>query len=91
MSSAEDEILNPNIPDLPSKAEVYKLCRKSDRYINHLIYTGKGRKISIKFGNATMAEARTQQFFYEQISRHPHSSIRIPEVYHAFTMNYGAY
>lgn len=57
----EDKILNPNIPNLPSKEEVVTLSLKKGYHLtNYLIYTStNSRKFFIKYANATMAEAHT--------------------------------
>lgn len=86
--STNDEILSPNITesDLPSKEQVVKLCRKNGINANHLTHTHNDRKFFIKYNNVKMAEARNQH-----PSRGFDVSIRIPEIYHAFTSRYRTY
>jgi len=78
------EILNPSITNLPSKATVIKLCRKKGFDHNHITYSTEDKDIFIKYNTATMDEAHTQLFFYEQIKKKRDSVIQIPEIYHAF-------
>lgn len=95
MLITDDEILNPNIPDLPSKKEVIRLCRKhrSDSDTSHLTYPSpNGRTFFIKYRNASMAEARTQLYLHDRIiAARPRTTIRIPEIYHALDSNSGTY
>ncbi|KAJ9213499.1 hypothetical protein DTO166G4_4942 [Paecilomyces variotii] len=83
------EILNPSIANLPSKATVIKLCKKKGFRHNHITYSTDDKDIFIKYNNASMDEAHTQLFFYEQIMKKRDSVIRIPEIYHAFETELG--
>ncbi|KAL4882760.1 hypothetical protein BJY04DRAFT_216859 [Aspergillus karnatakaensis] len=85
MFVADREILNTSIPDLPSKDQVVELCRQKGHDYNHLTYrTENGKTVFIKYNNAKMAEAHAQLFFYTHISANPQSTMRIPELYHAW-------
>ena len=88
MLVTDDEILNPAmIDDLPSKDLVEKLCRRKGYSYNHLKYTSpdSGKDYFIKYNNATMSEAHAQLFFYtEVVQKNPNSTIRIPQLYHAW-------
>jgi hypothetical protein len=88
MHITDDELLNPNITNLPSKDEVIALIalyRKKGSSTNHLVYNSSdGRRFFIKYGNVIMAEARTQLYFFNRISTRPDITIHIPEIYHAF-------
>jgi hypothetical protein len=89
MLITRNEILNPSIPNLPSKDLVITLCRQKGSDCNHLTYSTGGKDIFIKYNNATMDEAHAQLFFYNQIITKSHSTIRIPEIYHAFKSDNG--
>ncbi|KAI9374046.1 hypothetical protein BJX61DRAFT_551835 [Aspergillus egyptiacus] len=85
MIVTDKEIFNPSIPDLPSKDEVVKLCRQKGLDYNRLTYTSaNGKVFFIKYNNAKMAEAHAQLFFYSHIKANSQSTIRIPELYHAW-------
>ncbi|KAJ9257924.1 hypothetical protein DTO207G8_1701 [Paecilomyces variotii] len=84
MLITEKEILNPSIPDLPSKELVIELCKREGSRRNHLTYSSKDREIFIKYNNASMSEAHTQLFFYNYMMSKDNPVFRIPEIYHAF-------
>ncbi|KAL4780144.1 hypothetical protein BJX76DRAFT_351209 [Aspergillus varians] len=85
MIVTDNEIFNPSIPDLPSKDQVVKLCRQKGLDYNHLTYTtANGKILFIKYNNAKMAEAHAHLFFYSHVNANPESTIRIPELYHAW-------
>lgn len=90
MLITQNEILNPSITNLPSKNHVIKLCRKQGPYDNHFAYSAGDRDIFIKYNNASMDEAHSQLFFYNEIMKNSHSMIRIPEIYHAFKTDTGS-
>ncbi|KAJ9241018.1 hypothetical protein DTO271D3_1110 [Paecilomyces variotii] len=89
MIITKSEILNPSVANLPSKATVIKLCKKKGFRHNHITYFTDDKDIFIKYNNASMDEAHTQLFFYEQIMKKRDSVIRIPEIYHAFETELG--
>lgn len=94
MIVTDEEIFNPSVPDLPSKDQVVKLCRQKGADYNRLTYTAPNGKIFfIKYNNATMPEAHAQLFFSSHINANPQSTIRIPELYHAWQADhsYSAY
>lgn len=92
MLITEKEILNPSIPDLPSKDLVIELCRREGARRNHLTYSSKYRDIFIKYNNASMSEAHTQLFFYNYMMSKDNPVFRVPEIYHAFqTERQGTY
>jgi hypothetical protein len=79
------EILNRAIPDLPSKELVARLCKRKGPDFNHVIYSSaNGKNFFIKYNNASMNEAHSQLFFYDQIAKKEDATIRIPQIYHAF-------
>jgi hypothetical protein len=80
----DDEIFNPAIRHLPTKELVMDLCRLKGTDHNSLKYSTKGKDFFIKYNNATISEAHAQLFFYSRINSNPNSSIRIPEIYHAW-------
>lgn len=85
MIVTDKEILNPSVPDLPSKDQVVELCRQKGLAYNHLTYTTVNGKIFfIKYNNVKMAEAHAQLFFSTCINANSQSSIRIPELYLAW-------
>ncbi|BCS25047.1 uncharacterized protein APUU_41491A [Aspergillus puulaauensis] len=85
MIVTDKEILNPSVPDLPSKDQVVELCRQKGLGYNHLTYTTVNGKIFfIKYNNIKMAEAHAQLFFSTCINANSQSSIRIPELYLAW-------
>lgn len=85
MIVTDREIFNPSVPDLPSKDQVVELYRQKGRKHNRLTYTApSGKTFFIKYNNTRMAEAHAQLFFYSRINANPQSTIRIPELYHAW-------
>lgn len=90
MIVADREIFNPNIPNLPTRDEVEKLCRQKGFERHHLVYIANDTRFFIKYNNAKMAEAHSQLFFHSQIRR-LRSKIHIPEIYHAWRPAKGAF
>lgn len=72
--STEEAIISPNVPDLPSKEKKKKsqALPQNGFETNHLTHTHNGKK------------PKPQPFFFEQISKRPDVTIRIPEIYYAF-------
>jgi hypothetical protein len=89
MSTTQSEILNPAIPGLPPKDVVVRLCKKKGFDFNTLTYSAEGNTFFIKYNNVTMEEAHAQVFFRQKISERNNTTIRIPEVYHAFNVGGG--
>lgn len=91
MIVTDKEIFNPSVPGLPSKDQVVNLCRQKGFDYNRLMYTAANGKIFfIKYNNTKMAEAHAQLFFYSRINANPQSTIRIPELYHAWAPDHSS-
>ncbi|KAK2749950.1 hypothetical protein FQN55_002667 [Onygenales sp. PD_40] len=84
MLVTDNEILNPDVPGLPPKDLVKKLCRAKGSNCNNVKYSSHGKDFFIKYNNATISEAHAQLFFFTQIKANPNSAIRIPEIFHAW-------
>lgn len=65
------------------------LCKQKGRYSNHVVYSADDMKCFIKYNNATMNEAHSQLFFYNQMKQKSNATIRIPQIYHAFETENG--
>ena len=80
----QDEILNPTIR-VPPKSVVKSLCRLYHNRGKYAIkYTWNGHDFFIRHRRVTMAAAHAQHFFHAQIKMNPHSTVQIPELYHAW-------
>ena len=80
----QDEILNPTIR-VPPKSAVKSLCRLYHNREKYAIkYSWNGHDFFIRHRKVTMAAAHAQHFFHAQIKMNPHSTIQIPELYHAW-------
>ncbi|PGH19680.1 hypothetical protein AJ80_03835 [Polytolypa hystricis UAMH7299] len=84
MLVTDNEILNPAIHDLPPKDLVKRLCEAKGSDYNNVKYSSHGKDFFIKYNNTTMAEAHAQLFFFTQVKANPTSTIRIPEIFHAW-------
>lgn len=85
----DKEIRSPNAPDLPSKSEIVKLCRKNGLRTFYLTHTHNGTELFIKYLKASVLEKHGSNSS-SSISRLPPPkkkvgfSISIPEIYLAF-------
>lgn len=52
----DKEIRSPNAPDLPSKSEIVKLCRKNGLRTFYLTHTHNGTELFIKYLKASVLE-----------------------------------
>lgn len=58
-------------------------------YSNTLTYSAEGNIFFIKYNNVTMEEAHPQVFFHRESRKRSNTTIRVPEVYHAFESGNG--
>jgi hypothetical protein len=81
-----NEFIYRDTPNLPSQDDVIAACTKTGDEVRELTYLSKDRKFFIKYGfSVTTGEAKTQHYFYEKIHSQRGTTVRIPEIYRAFT------
>lgn len=67
-----------------NSAQIIEACRQNGFDTNRLYCRSiDGRSLFVKYYNVTLAEARTQTYFFEQVLSRPDLTIRIPQVYNA--------